>query len=180
MKKITLSLIAAVAFGFVLSASAQTTLATVAASVRDTSVQEDQSSIPHQGDRVGHVSFVYDVARDGGTGAVAISPALPAGTAVRGGFVQVTTAVTPATATNAISVLAANDLLTAGTSLQSTGMKMLNVASGAYVSGSTTNTLVTLKSPIVTTSAVPAYLTWTGATATQGVFYVHLDLVKVQ
>ncbi len=158
-----------------------TTLEEVAAGVRSASIQEDQSKIPHQDDRVGHISFTYSVAREGGTGVVDIGPQLPVGTAVRGGFVQTTTAVLPVTATSAVHVVSANDLLTAGRNMQSTGITMLNVASGNYVSGSTTNTLITLKAPIVTTAnARQVKLTWSGSTATQGVFQIHLDLVKVQ
>ena len=150
-----------------------TTLEEVAAGVRSASIQEDQSKIPHQDDRVGHISFTYSVAREGGTGVVDIGPQLPVGTAVRGGFVQTTTAVLPVTATSAVHVVSANDLLTAGRNMQSTGITMLNVA--------TTNTLITLKAPIVTTAnARQVKLTWSGSTATQGVFQIHLDLVKVQ
>lgn len=77
MKKFIQFTIALAVFSLVLSASAQlvpdpVTLDARAATFRDTDIQEDQSKIPHQDDRVGHISFTYSVAREGGTGVVDI------------------------------------------------------------------------------------------------------------
>lgn len=159
-----------------------TTLEEVAADVRSASIQEDQSKLPDQNNRRGYVLAKYDAAVDGGTGAIEIGPALPDNVAVLGGYAQVVTAILPATATNALHIVSANDLLTAGTSLQSTGFKALNQASASYVTpDSVTNTVLSLKAPIQTTSATEKVtLTFTGSTATQGVVYVWLDLVQMQ
>ena len=207
MKKFTQILIAAVAFSLALSASAQTTLSTIAASVRDSAAIEDQSKLPSQENRIGYMSALYDVEVLGGSGAVEFGPALPDNCAVVGGRLIVVEAVLPATATNALHLQTANDLLAAGTTLQSTGLKTL--AAGSYetaptlqyapiltnvfnnvtnvfravtnVSSTTVSQSLLSQSPIVTTDATRrATATWTGATATQGVFFVVLDLVKLQ
>lgn len=183
MKKTIQILAALLVLGLVAAAPAQTLLSTIAAGARDTTVQEDQSKLPDQDNRVGYMSFLYNVADHGGTGTVAIGPALGDNVAIRGGFAQVVTAVTPATATNSLGVLNASDLLATGTTLQSTGLKALNQASASYViaAGTATNTILSLKAPIETSSASnQVNVTWTGATATQGVFLVVLDLLKIQ
>jgi len=158
------------------------TLEETAAAVRDATVVEDQSRLPDQNNRRGYVLAKYDVAVDGGTGAIEIGPALPDNCAVLGGYAQVVTAILPATATNALHIVSANDLMTAGTTLQSTGFKALNQASASYVtSDGVTNTVLSLKAPIQTTSATEKVtLTFTGSTATQGVVYVWLDLLQMQ
>ncbi len=188
MKKLIQFTIAALVLGLVASATAQlvpdpVTLDARAATFRDTDIQEDQSKIPDQSDRVGYLSFTYSVPRDGGTGVIDIGPLLPVGTAVRGGFVQTTTAVLPETATSAVHVVSANDLLPAGRNMQATGVTLLNVASASYATdpAGSTNTVLSLKAPLVTTaSARQVKLTWSGSTATTGVFQIYLDLVKVQ
>lgn len=158
------------------------TLEETAAAGRVATIVEDQSRLPDQNNRRGYVLAKYDVAVDGGTGAIEIGPALPDNVAVLGGYAQVVTAILPATATNALHIVNANDLLTAGTSLQSTGFKALNQASASYVTpDSVTNTVLSLKAPIQTASATEKVtLTFTGSTATQGVVYVWLDLVQMQ
>jgi hypothetical protein len=158
------------------------TLEETAAAGRVATIVEDQSRLPDQNNRRGYVLAKYDVAVDGGTGAIEIGPALPDNVAVLGGYAQVVTAILPATATNALHIVNANDLLTAGTSLQSTGFKALNQASASYVTpDSVTNTVLSLKAPIQTASATEKVtLTLTGSTATQGVVYVWLDLVQMQ
>ena len=178
MKKFTQILLAALAFGLALSASAATvtnadgttftvtTLSEVAAGVRDASVVEDQSKVPSDQSREGYLSYIYDVSRDGGSGTVYFGPALGDNVVVVGGFDQVLTAVTPATATNAIGVASAADVLAAGTTLNATGIDLLAAAAAAP--------------PITTAATSRAFLTWTGSAATQGVFLVHMKLVKAQ
>ena len=160
-----------------------TTLAETAAAERNATIVEDQSRLPDQNNRRGYVLAKYDVAVDGGTGAIEIGPALPDNCAVLGGYAQVVTAILPATATNALHIVSANDLMTAGTTLQSTGFKALNIASASYATdpAGSTNTVLSLKAPIQTTNATEKVtLTFTGSTATQGVVYVWLDLVQMQ
>ena len=142
------------------------TLGETADSVRDATVVEDQSMLPHQNDREGYLSYVYDVAVDGGSGTVYFGPELGDNVVVVGGFDQVLTAVTPATATNALGVTAAADVLAAGTTLNATGIDLLAAAAAAP--------------PITTAATNRAFVTWTGSTATQGVFLVHMKLVKAQ
>ncbi|HQA92350.1 MAG TPA: hypothetical protein PK316_22055, partial [Sedimentisphaerales bacterium] len=79
-------------------------------------------------------------------------------------------------------IVNANDLMTAGTTLQSTGFKALNQASASYVTPNhVTNTVLSLKAPIQTANATEKVtLTITGSTATQGVVYVWLDLLQMQ
>lgn len=195
MKKFIQFTIAALVLGLVASASAVTvtnadgttftvtTLSEVAAAKRVATIVEDQSKLPDQSNRRGYVLAKYDVAVDGGTGAIEIGPALPDNCAVLGGYAQVVTAILPATATNALHIVNANDLLTAGTSLQSTGFKALNQASASYINaaGDATNTVLSLKAPIQTANAAEKVtLTFTGSTATQGVVYVWLDLLQMQ
>lgn len=195
MKKFIQFTIAALVLGFVASASAVTvtnadgttftvtTLSEVAAAERVATIVEDQSKLPDQNNRRGYVLAKYDAAVDGGTGAIEIGPALPDNCAVLGGYAQVVTAILPATATNALHIVNANDLLTAGTSLQSTGFKALNQASASYINaaGDATNTVLSLKAPIQTANASEKVtLTFTGSTATQGVVYVWLDLLQMQ
>lgn len=159
------------------------TLEETAAAGRVATIVEDQSRLPDQNNRRGYVLAKYDCAVHGGTGAIEIGPALPDNCAVLGGYAQVVTAILPATATNALHIVNANDLLTAGTSLQSTGFKALNQASASYINaaGDATNTVLSLKAPIQTASATEKVtLTFTGSTATQGVVYVWLDLVQMQ
>jgi hypothetical protein len=158
------------------------TLEETAAAGRVATIVEDQSRLPDQNNRRGYVLAKYDYAVHGGTGAIEFGPALPDNVAVLGGYAQVVTAILPATATNALHIVNANDLLTAGTSLQSTGFKALNQASASYVTpDSVTNTVLSLKAPIQTASATEKVtLTLTGSTATQGVVYVWLDLVQMQ
>ena len=195
MKKFIQFTIAALVLGLVASASAVTvtnadgttftvnTLPEVAAAERVATIVEDQSKLPDQSNRRGYVLAKYDAAVDGGTGAIEIGPALPDNCAVLGGYAQVVTAISPATATNALHIVSANDLMTAGTTLQSTGFKALNQASASYVNaaGDATNTVLSLKAPIQTASATEKVtLTFTGSTATQGVVYVWLDLLQMQ
>ena len=195
MKKFTQFIIALLVLGFVASASAVTvtnadgttftvaTLSEVAAGARDASIVEDQSRLPDQNNRRGYVLAKYDVAVSGGTGAIEIGPALPDNCLVLNGYAQVVTAILPATATNALSIVSADDLMKAGTTLQSTGFKPLNIASASYVAaaGNPTNTVLSLKAPIQTASAAEKVtLTLTGSTATQGVVYVYLDLLQMQ
>jgi hypothetical protein len=194
MKKFIQFTIAALVIGLVASASAVTvtnadgttftvnTLSEVAAAERVATIVEDQSKLPDQSNRRGYVLAKYDAAVDGGTGAIEIGPALPANCAVLGGYAQVVTAISPATATNALHIVSANDLLTAGTTLQSTGFKALNQASASYVTpDGVTNTVLSLKAPIQTANATEKVtLTITGSTATQGVVYVWLDLLQMQ
>lgn len=193
MKKIALFLIASLfasvsAFAVTVTNTDGTVITTTllsetAAAVRDTAIVQDQSKLPDQDNRTGYLSFLYNVANDGGTGSINIGPALPAGTAIKSGYAQVITAITPSTATNSFGLLNTTDLMSAGTTLQSTGLKPLNIASAAYVtSGSTaTNTILSLKAPVVSTAASnQVLLTFTGSAATQGVVYVVLDLFKVQ
>ena len=142
------------------------TLAETAAAERDAAIVEDQSKLPSDQNREGYLSYIYDVAVDGGSGTVYFGPALGDNVVVVGGFDQVLTAVTPATATNAIGVTAAADVLAAGTTLNATGIDLLAAAAAAP--------------PITTAATNRAFLTWTGSTATQGVFLVHMKLVKAQ
>lgn len=74
----------------------------------------------------------YDFTRDGGavgesvdlgTQDPRVNGALPQGSALIGGYVQVLEAVLPATATNTISVQAIGDIIALGTTLNSTGLK---------------------------------------------------------
>lgn len=142
------------------------TLAETAAGVRDAAIQEDQSKLPTDQNREGYLSYVYDVARDGGSGTVAIGPALGDNVIVWSGIDQVYTPVTPATATNSLGILSAVDVLAAGTTLNAAGIDSL----AAVVSA-----------PVATTAASNQLnITWTGSTATQGVFLVHLKLIKGQ
>ena len=194
MKKLIQFTIAALVIGLVASASAVTvtnadgttftvnTLSEVAAAERVATIVEDQSKLPDQSNRRGYVLAKYDAAVDGGTGAIEIGPALPANCAVLGGYAQVVTAISPATATNALHIVSANDLMTAGTTLQSTGFKALNQASASYVTpDGVTNTVLSLKALIQTANATEKVtLTFTGSTATQGVVYVWLDLLQMQ
>ena len=102
--------------------------------------------------------------------------------------------------------MSANDLLTAGTTLQSTGLFRLgastalsavtlqrqiitNVFNGVTnVVPVVTNVVGTSGALASTLPAAPVYstsddqidVTWTGSTATQGVFFVVLDLIKMQ
>ena len=164
--------------GLALSASAATvtnadgttftiaTLAETAAAERDATVVQDQSKIPDQSNREGYLSYIYDVAADGGSGTVYFGPELGDNVVVVGGFDQVLTAVTPATATNALGVTAAADVLAAGTTLNATGIDLLAAAAAAP--------------PITASATSRAFVTWTGSTATQGVFLVHMKLVKAQ
>ena len=195
MKKITQILIAALAFGLALTASAVTvtnadgttftvtTLAETAAAERDLSVQQDQSKIPGQDSREGYFMAVYDVDVQGGSaGAVDIGPVIPDGCAVLDGFVQVTEAFLPANATNTVSIglLTATDLLAATTNLTIVGTYPLNVASQTYF-GTTTNTVLSLKSPVIATGTADRVTTTiAGATATSGVAHVYLRLVQLQ
>ena len=190
MKKIALFLIAslfasAAAFAVTVTNADGTVITTTllsetAAAVRDTAIVQDQSKLPDQDNRTGYLSFLYNVANDGGTGSINIGPALPAGTAIKSGYAQVITAITPSTATNSFGLLNTTDLMPAGTTLQSTGLKPLNIASASYF-GPVTNTVLSLKAPVVSTAASnQVMLTFTGSAATQGVVYVVLDLFKVQ
>jgi len=188
MKKLIQFTIALAVFSLVLSASAQlvpdpVTLDARAATFRDTDIQEDQSKIPDQSNREGYLAYVFDVARDGGSGAIKVGPVLPDNTAIVDGFVQVTTAFTPANATNtvAFSVEGANDLLAA--TQMTAGLHMLNRASASYIiaAGTATNTVVSLKAPVVTTTATRQLtLTFAGAPATNGTAYIWLKLVQAQ
>lgn len=193
MKKIALFLIAslfasAAAFAVTVTNTDGTVITTpllseTAASVRNTAIVQDQSKLPDQDNRTGYLSFLYNVANDGGTGSINIGPALPAGTAIKSGYAQVITAIAPATATNSFGLLNTTDLMSGGTTLQSTGLKPLNIASAAYVTSDSTatNTILSLKAPVVSTAASnQVMLTFTGSSATQGVVYVVLDLFKVQ
>lgn len=178
MKKITQSLIALLVLGFVASASAATvtnadgttftvtTLSEVAAAERSAAIAEDQSKLPSQENRGGYLYYVYDVARDGGSGTVQIGPDLGDNVIAHAGFAQVITAVLPATATNSLGINTAVDVLAAGTTFQATGIDPL----AAVVSV-----------PVLTDAATDALsVTWTGATATQGVFAIYLELIKGQ
>ena len=188
MKKLIQFTIALAVFSLVLSASAQlvpdpVTLDARAATFRDTDIQEDQSKIPDQSNREGYLAYVFDVARDGGSGAIKVGPVLPDNMAIVDGFVQVTTAFTPANATNtvAFSVEGANDLLAA--TQMTAGLHMLNRASASYriAEGTATNTVVSLKAPVVTTTATRKLtLTFAGAPATNGTAYIWLKLVQAQ
>lgn len=221
MKKTIQAIVALLVFGLALTASAVTvtnadgttftvsTLAEAAAADRDNTIVQAQSKIPDQDNRIGYAIMKYDVAVDGGStaAAVEIGPVIPDNTAIVGGYVYVTTAVLPATATQAIHLVAANDLLTAGTTLQSTGLKRLGATTALSAVTATTTVLtnvmyngitgnVTVATGVTGTSgtltstlpAAPVYatsddqidVTWTGSTATQGVFYVVLDLLYLQ
>lgn len=144
-----------------------TTLEEVAAGVRSASIQEDQSKLPSQENRIGYLSYVYDVARDGGSGTVQIGPDLGDNVIAHAGFVDVITAVTPATATNSLGITgSAANILAAGTTLNATGIDAL----AAVVS-----------TPVKTDEATDSLnITWTGSTATQGVFHVILELIQGQ
>ena len=218
MKKFTKSILAVLAFGLCLSAQAATVtnadgttftvnvLSEDAATLRNATVLQEQSQIPDQDNRFGYLVAKYDVEVDGGTGAVEFGATIPDNTAVVGGYVYVAEAVLPATATQAIHLVAANDLLTAGTTLQSTGLKRLGASTAlsaltlqtktftnvfndvtnvivavtnvASTSGALTSTLPA--APVYSTSDDQLDVTWTGSTATQGVFFVVLDLIKMQ
>ena len=218
MKKFTKSILAVLAFGLCLSAQAATVtnadgttftvnvLSEDAATLRNATVLQEQSKIPDQDNRFGYLVAKYDVEVDGGTGAVEFGATIPDNVAVVGGYVYVAEAVLPATATQAIHLVAANDLLAAGTTLQSTGLKRLgastalsaltlqtktftNVFNGVTnvivavtnvesTSGALTSTLPA--APVYSTSDDQLDVTWTGSTATQGVFFVVLDLIKMQ
>lgn len=158
-------------------------LSETASTTRDATINQDQSKLPTQDSRQGYLVAKYDVAVDGGSGTIYLGPALPDNCVILDGYAQVVTAILPATATNALSIVSADDLLTAGTTLQSTGFKALNQASAAYIisGGTATNTVLSLKAPIQTATATnKVALTFTGSTATQGVVYVYLDLVQMQ
>ena len=218
MKKFTKSILAVLAFGLCLSAQAATVtnadgttftvnvLSESAATLRDATVLQEQSQIPDQDNRFGYLIAKYDVEVDGGTGAVEFGATIPDNVAVVGGYVYVAEAVLPATATQAIHLVSANDLLTAGTTLQSTGLKRLGASTAlsaltlqtktftnvfndvtnvivavtnvASTSGALTSTLPA--APVYSTSDDQLDVTWTGSTATQGVFFVVLDLIKMQ
>ena len=182
------------AFGVAFSVLAQLqpdtrTQSALSALARDTSIIQDQSKIPDQDNRTGYLSVLYDVSVHGGSGVIDLGPALPAGVAVVGGFAHVVSAIQPATATNALHIVAANDLLTAGTTLNSAGLKQLIPGSASFTVGpvviaNETNTLVTAASvaaPVVTTADNNQLrLTWTGSAATNGTVFIVLDLIKFQ
>lgn len=218
MKKFTKSILAVLAFGLCLSAQAATVtnadgttftvgvLSESAATLRDATVLQEQSQIPDQDNRFGYLIAKYDVEVDGGTGAVEFGATIPDNTAVVGGYVYVAEAVLPATATQAIHLVSANDLLTAGTTLQSTGLFRLGASTAlsavtlqrqiiTNVFNDVTNVVPVVTNVVGTSGALastlpaaPVYstsddqidVTWTGSTATQGVFFVVLDLIKMQ
>jgi hypothetical protein len=161
-----------------------TTLGETAAAERSIDIMQDQSKLPGQDSRSGYLYYVYNVATDGGSNStVYVGPALPDNCVVLGGYAQVITAVTPATAANSMGIAAAADLLAVGTTLNSTGLKALNQASANYIisGGTATNTVLSLKAPIaITTATNRLQFAWTGSAPTNGTIAVWLDLVQGQ
>jgi len=140
MKKF-IAIVSGLLLGAVVSANAQTTLSAVAASIANPAVVQDQSKLPDQDNRTGYLAAWLDVAALGtGSGDIDVGPYIPAGTLVVGGYVHVAQAFLPATATavtngGALTIQASADLLAAGTSLASTGIKYLKPsAASTFVS----------------------------------------------
>lgn len=192
-------LVGLVAFGVVVSAFAQLTIPTrtqdgLSALARDASVVQEQSQIPDQDNRVGYLVAKYDFSLDGGSGNVDLGAALPKGVTVTKGVAQVITPILPVTSTNALSLQNAGDLLAAGTTLHSAGIKTLapgattvSSASLVYTDGASavqTQTVVTATSVaapvLVTNTAENVTFAVTGSAATQGVVFVYLDLLYTQ
>lgn len=214
MKKYIYIAVAALVLGLGISAVAQQTLETFASSIANTAVVQDQSKLPDQDNRRGYLSVFVDIADlDDVSGAVEVGPYLPEGSLVIGGYAHVVQAVLPATASLAtngsITLQSSADLLAAGTSLGSTGVKYLK-PSGAptllsditpqsvtitNINGASTN-LYSVVTNITETTASTAYggasILVTGATSkvafdmgtqvapTSGVILLVLDLIKVQ
>lgn len=115
---------------------------------------------------------VYDFAVNGGAeGAIAIGK-VPAGSRIRGGFMDVTAAVTGAGASVAVHVEAANDIQTAagivGAPWSSTGKKAITPKANTPESSS-----------ILTTVDRDVTVTISGAAVTAGRFVVYLDIQNV-
>lgn len=159
------------AFGVAVSVFAQLQPATRTQSAlstlaRDTSIIQDQSQIPDQDNRVGYLSAIYNVAVHGGTGVVNLGPEIPVGTAVSRGWIHVVEAIAPATSTNSLGVATAVDVLAAGTTLNAVGLKAAAAVDAAPIVTTADNNQVTLNI--------------TGSAATNGVFLVVLELIKLQ
>ena len=172
MKKLISKLVVGcLAFGVAISVFAQLqpdtrTQSALSALVRDTSIIQDQSRLPDQDDRVGYLSAMYNVAVHGGSGVLDLGPKIPAGTVVTRGWVHVVEAIAPATSTNSLGIATAVDVLAAGTTLNSTGLK-------AAAAVNTTDILTTADNNQL-------QLNITGSTATNGIFFVVLELIKLQ
>jgi len=160
------------------------TLADDAAAAANTAILQDQSKIPDQDNRVGYLTVLFDVSKQGGTGSISLDPVVPVGTVVVGGRAHVVTAFTPAAAgTNtAIKLQAAGDLKAASTSFASAGLVSLipSTATVSIPAGTNASTASVSFNPIVVTGASSRVTFEFGSTATQGVALVHLDLIKVQ
>lgn len=137
----------------------------------DLTVREDQSTYAHQtGHRLGLIVRDYSFALDGGAvGTIELGDlAIPENSLVYDGYIQVLTAVNPATATNALHIMAAGDVLATGTSLNSTGIKDVVPANAAA------------NAVLVTTSTNKLALVVSGSAITSGVFRIFLPYVQVQ
>lgn len=130
---------------------------------------QDQSNYPTQDKRHGTIVRTYRFADDGGAiSNINIGEALPDNVIVMGGFIQVDSAMLPATTTNAISITASQDLLATGVTLNSTGLKDIvpqdyDVNNAIEVTNSTTYVTLNI----------------TDVAATSGVFTVYLDVWKI-
>lgn len=130
------------AFGLAFSVFGQT-VTTTADTARDTTIRQDQSQYPDQDNRTGYAVRWYDFSVDGGAvGTIQLGEALPDNVAIVGGYAQVITAILPATSTNAIQIETAGDILAAGTTLNTTGLKKLvpQAQTGTFVSSVTPTT----------------------------------------
>jgi hypothetical protein len=135
----------------------------LAALARDAEIVQDQSRMPSQDIRVGYASMLFDAAVHGSAGVIELGSALPAGVAVVGGVVHVQTALTSG-ATAALHIVGANDVYSAGSGFQTTGLK-------AVVPSRT--------APLLVATGAKVKLTLSGTAAAAGKLLVVLELVKV-
>lgn len=147
------------------------TLTGTAATVRDTAVStnysrevDDQSRYPHDSSRRGYITRYYRFAEHGGAvGTINIGEDIPDNLLIVGGFIDVITAITPAGSTNALSIMAAGDVLAAGTTLNSTGLKAIvpdyaTIGDSVRTSNSSSNLVLTITGSAATAGEVMVYL----------------------
>ena len=121
-------------------------------------VTKDISVWPTQSDRRGLYVATYSFSADGGA-TCDISSDIPKGTILlEDAVIEVSTAIAPATSTNAIAV-GGIEILATGTTLNSTGIK------------------TAVATPGITTSDDEITLTITGDAATAGVFTIYLPVI---
>lgn len=133
----------------------------------------DQSTYANQDARVGIIVREWDYT-DGATGSIDLGADLPEGALFLDGYVEVTQAIAPATATNALTVYSTGDILANGTTLNSAGLTRLTLVSD----GTVTPTLTKQTDDAVTSIGVWAINVVTGLqTQTTSVTYIGPDSV---